>query len=130
MLGAQLTMFFSLRCLVIKYPIRMLSVLTLLTATALALMQKIIEGHAYEILNIESSSTSMNDYRNVSNCLWNMLVTMTTVGYGDYYPVTNLGRLIIIICALSGIVLVSLIIISLQSSLKMDANEQKVNLFI
>jgi voltage-gated potassium channel len=29
-----------------------------------------------------------------SDALWYSIVTMSTVGYGDQYPVTNLGRLI------------------------------------
>ena len=35
--------------------------------------------------------------------LWWSLVTMTTVGYGDLYPVTNLGRLFAAIQIVSGI---------------------------
>ena len=39
----------------------------------------------------------------IGDALWWPVVTITTVGYGDYYPVTLAGRLITIIVMFSGI---------------------------
>ncbi|CAH3178695.1 unnamed protein product [Porites lobata] len=49
--------------------------------------------------------------------IWWSLVTMTTVGYGDRYPKTILGRSIAIVWFLAGIVLSSLLVSSLTSSM-------------
>ena len=47
---------------------------------------------------------------------------MGTIGYGDYYPKTFLGRAIIFATALTGVVLSSLLIVSLSAYLQMQAS--------
>jgi hypothetical protein len=45
------------------------------------------------ILAVEGRAENGN-IKTASDALWYSLVTMSTVGYGDRYPVTNLGRVI------------------------------------
>ena len=45
------------------------------------------------ILAVELRDPAGN-IKTASDALWYSLVTMSTVGYGDQYPVTNLGRVI------------------------------------
>ena len=52
---------------------------------------------------------------NFGDAVWWAFVTITTIGYGDYYPVTFEGRAIAVLLMLSGLALVSLITISLGS---------------
>ena len=47
-------------------------------------------------------------FPNVLSCIWWSIVTLTTVGYGDVFPVTGMGRLIGGIIAFLGIGLVAL----------------------
>lgn len=55
---------------------------------------------------------------------------MTTVGYGDFYPKTNMGRLVGIVIAFWGVFIVSLFVVSLSTMLDFDTGEKKViNLF-
>jgi len=50
---------------------------------------------------------------------------MTTVGYGDFFPKTTLGRLIGIIIAFWGVFIVSLFVVSLSTMLEFDSGENK-----
>jgi voltage-gated potassium channel len=49
------------------------------------------------------------------DAIWWAFVTITTIGYGDYYPVTFEGRAIAVLLMLSGLALVSVITVSFAS---------------
>jgi hypothetical protein len=51
---------------------------------------------------------------------------MTTVGYGDLYPKTNIGRIVGIIVSFWGVFIVSLFVVSLSTMLEFDNAEDKV----
>jgi voltage-gated potassium channel len=53
----------------------------------------VIESGAFLVLMVESSAPSAN-IKTASDAMWWVYVTITTVGYGDRYPVTNAGRLV------------------------------------
>ena len=55
-----------------------------------------------------------------------MIVTMTTVGYGDGYPSTHPGRLQSFIACVLGTVLVSLMVVSLTNTSELSSGQQKV----
>jgi voltage-gated potassium channel len=50
----------------------------------------------------------------VGDALWWAVVTVATVGYGDYYPVTTVGRIIAVFMMLSGIGIFVLLVGSLS----------------
>lgn len=50
---------------------------------------------------------------------------MTTVGYGDFYPKTNIGRMVGIVIAFWGVFIVSLFVVSLSTMLDFDPGEKK-----
>jgi hypothetical protein len=54
------------------------------------------------------------DFNNYFSAIWCVVITMTTVGYGDVYPVTAYGRCVNIISALWGTFIISLFIIIAQ----------------
>lgn len=41
--------------------------------------------------------------KTAEDALWWSFITITTVGYGDHYPVTNVGRLISVVLIIAGI---------------------------
>jgi len=52
----------------------------------------VLEFGSLEILNIEQYAPGAN-ITTGSDAIWYVIVTISTVGYGDQYPVTNRGRL-------------------------------------
>jgi voltage-gated potassium channel len=54
------------------------------------------------LLNVESISPDSN-IKNASDVLWYIFVSITTVGYGDKFPVTNAGRIIGILILTAGV---------------------------
>jgi hypothetical protein len=123
MIGSKFTRLFAVRCIIVVYPYTFLIISGTIYILTFSFMLRIIEGPIYSIYT--PSQTVLNDYRALQNCVWNILVTMTTVGYGDYFPLTNLGRLINILASIFGTILISLMVISLQNSLKFSDNEQR-----
>jgi len=55
--------------------------------------------------------------------MWNVIITLTTVGYGDYYPKTNAGRFIGILTAFWGVFFVSLFVVALTNTLDLEESE-------
>jgi Ion channel len=57
--------------------------------------------------------------------MWNVIITMTTVGYGDIYPKSVMGRIVGIITALWGLFLVSIFTVTLSNLFTFTMGEQK-----
>jgi hypothetical protein len=54
---------------------------------------------------------------NLPDALWWAIVTVTTVGYGDHYPITNGGRMVAAVLMVTGIGTIGLLASSLASVL-------------
>lgn len=59
------------------------------------------------------------------NSFWCMILTMTTVGYGDIYPVTHLGRIATIFACIWGMFIVSMIIVALTDIITLNKEEEQ-----
>ncbi len=64
------------------------------------------------------------DITNLGNAFWWAVVTITTVGYGDYYPVTSAGRLIAVLVMFTGIGIV-LTLIGMLSQRRLQRLESR-----
>lgn len=49
--------------------------------------------------DLDTRKARVHSYR---DALWLNIITFMTVGYGDFYPTTNIGRVVEILTVLSG----------------------------
>ena len=82
-------------------------------------------GYCLRMFEGTLSQASGQDFDLISNTFWNIIVTMTTVGYGDFYPKTAVGRMVGICIAFWGVFIVSLFVVSLSTMLEFDSGELK-----
>ncbi|CAD8103744.1 unnamed protein product [Paramecium primaurelia] len=84
-------------------------------------------GYSMEIAEraLLRDESSFSNY-NVCNSLWVTLITIATVGYGDFYPTTDLGRLSMAVCVFWGVSNTSLFTAMLYSMLQAETSEQLV----
>ena len=69
---------------------------------------------ALAILDAERSSPDAN-ISHFGDAIWWTITTMTTVGYGDHYPVTAVGRLVALGLMISGIAILGTVTATLAS---------------
>lgn len=63
---------------------------------------------AYIRPNVIGDGDEKTPFTSIPSSFWWVLVTSTTVGYGDYYPTTAAGKLVGTICMLSGVLVLAL----------------------
>jgi hypothetical protein len=63
------------------------------------------------------------NFENITTAMWNMMITMLTIGYGDVYPKSHMGRFIGIVIAGWGVFYVSLFVVALQNILNFESSE-------
>jgi voltage-gated potassium channel len=69
---------------------------------------------ALAVLDVERSSPDAN-ISDFGDAIWWAVTTMTTVGYGDHYPVTSVGRVVAFGLMLGGIALLGTVTATLAS---------------
>ena len=94
-----------------------LQMVTLLTVLQITLF-------AY-VLMIFERPTDDGTLRHYANCVWLIIITMTTVGYGDEYPTTFLGRVVVVMAACSAVIMLAITINLVISSLSLTRSEAK-----
>jgi hypothetical protein len=117
---------YSVKCILKEHPLRALFSMFMILLFVFGHGLKLSEG---PLKNIEGDSAKM-DFTQYTNCFWCVIVTMGTIGYGDYYPRTMPGRFICILAAVAGVILSSLLIVALSAYLTMTPNESKAHICI
>jgi hypothetical protein len=80
----------------------------------------VILAYMLRIFERPLSEASGQDFNKFDTAMWNVIVTMTTVGYGDTYPKSNIGRLLGIAVCLWGVLLVSLFVVAISDALEFN----------
>ncbi len=122
MLGIEISIGFALKSIFISYPYFLIVYTILVFVFVYTFTIRIIEGPVSKLLKDNI------DYTIPQNCLWNVIVTMTTVGYGDYSPRSTLGRFVMVSSSIVGTMLISFMVVALQNYFKFNENELKVTM--
>lgn len=93
----------------------MYSLTALIFAYLIYLAERPLANQNSCLLNLSAVSAATK----YPNALWLILITTTTVGYGDYFPQTPLGRIIIVFVAIWGTLIVSIMVVVVSSTLNM-----------
>ena len=67
----------------------------------------------------------MMDYGYAPNSYWNAIIVMTTVGYGEIFPVTICGRIANAFCAFAGGIILPMAFVTVGSILQLKDNEHE-----
>lgn len=51
------------------------------------------------------------------NSMWEVVNTMTSVGFGDIYPHTRIGRAVSVCCSILGVIVVSFLVVIVNQTL-------------
>ena len=116
---------FALKAELTYRPYIAIFLVTLIIVLICAYFVKIAE---YGIMEYKTESINLSDKNDLAyllNCIWLIIITMVTVGYGDEYPKSHFGRIVIIIAAILGMLLVSIIIVSLGNLIEFTDEEKK-----
>jgi len=93
-----------------------------LVMTGAAVVMIVIMGAA--ILDIERNAVGSN-IRTPMDALWWGLVTITTIGYGDKFPVTTEGRLVAAVLIIFGVAMISTLTASFAAWILSEEDEKK-----
>ena len=59
----------------------------------------------------------------LTNAEWLIVITMTTVGYGDLYPTTHFGRFFCLLACITGMFLVSAMVVAMNLASELDKDQ-------
>ena len=85
-----------------NYKSRYILILTVLT------LYLIMAATAQLLLHVESSDPTAN-IKTYANAFWALQMSSSTIGFGDYYPVTTAGRVVVMCMFYIGVGLMSFI---------------------
>lgn len=117
LLGFAPDSIFATKVLLSHSPIFLLSFVSLFFIGILGVLI-----HTFEYFDIV---TAKKDFEYLWNAIWLNFITMSTVGYGDYYPSTNFGKIFCVVSCLFGIFLLSIFVAVITLLVLLDPDEFK-----
>ena len=72
-------------------------------------------------------TTQPEIFGSIPRCLWWSVITVTTVGYGDTYPITPLGKIIAALTAIMGVAVIAIPIGIISAGFTETIQEKEVD---
>eukprot|EP00347_Sterkiella_histriomuscorum_P018471 403345393 len=113
--GAQANAFFALKAYLTLKPYVILTVGLVVSTFVLG----------FALRTFEIGLTDSN-FEYAWNSFWVVILTMTTIGYGDIFPKTHLGRITCIVACIWGVFILSLFVVALTNTTEFTPKEEQV----
>lgn len=122
---------FNLRASLRNSPVLTISATILLVFLVTGIAMQYFEYYNSEMIYALNQTNNpyvriMQMFSTIYNSFWLIIFTLTTVGYGDLYPTTYFGRIIVLFLLLVGILILSAFIVYFSNFIILDESETVV----
>ena len=126
MYGCESDYLYAIKCLFKDTPLSLIGIVFACSILIFSISLRIAERNlVIEYPRHFNGQAYPGNIERFENALWLTIITMTTVGYGDFFPRTIFGRLIDILLVVWGTFIVSLMVVVLTNTLNMDQSEKR-----
>jgi hypothetical protein len=119
--GSEANHMFAIKGAMKLTPLRYIVITLTLSIVLFGYQLKVFEGPLSEISN--------QNFNRLDNAMWNVIITLTTTGYGDIYPKSTLGRFVGLVICFWGTFMVSFFVVTVNNKLTQSINIVKLNAF-
>jgi hypothetical protein len=109
-------------------PIFFCSILFIIYIVISTISLRSFEVLGYDIFLGLNGNKGRNDLRRLINNFWLSIITVTGIGYGDEYPRTNLGRVVVFLSSIFGMFFLGFLIASVSGGIQFNPKEQRAYL--
>ena len=113
-----------------KRRLRLSLLIIIIICFIISILIKDFECFSFNKKTFLNGKKGLNDLQNILNTFWLTLVTITSVSYGDEYPRTSFGRILIFILSFFGLVSLGVIIATISEKAEFSPKEKKAFLKI
>mmetsp|Transcript_13141 Transcript_13141/g.22219 ORF Transcript_13141/g.22219 Transcript_13141/m.22219 type:complete len:349 (-) Transcript_13141:104-1150(-) len=85
----------------------------------------LIFGFQLRLFEHQLNEISGQNFSNMYNSMWNVIITLTSVGYGEIFPKTFFGRVVGVMISFWGVLIVSFFVVTVSNILNFNASELK-----
>lgn len=122
--GCEANTVFAMKASLKESPYLSLLFAFLLSSLLLGIPVMNFENPLNEYLFLLSDGSSYQEF-SLWNSVWYVVITMTTVGFGDFFARSHVGRFAAVLSIFWGIFLTSMMVVTLTNSMTLDAKESR-----